>query len=172
MKRITFVLVLAVMIMAACNKVETSVYHDPKPDNYATVGNISSKDDGKPIEITYTVGHDASECGYSCIILNGNPGHADCQGWGDACLITIRIWPIGGGQPKGETFSAVVDTVWSLTTEDFFNMPDRSLAVLDAPSENARYLNIPAQLVFRDTVTQQFTFTGLFFSEDAVYTND
>ena len=77
-----------------------------------------------------------------------------------------------GGRPKGETFNAVVDTVWSLTTEDFFNMPDRSLAVLDAPSENARYLNIPAQLVFRDTVTQQFTFTGLFFSEDAVYTND
>ena len=171
MKRITFVLVLAVMIMAACNKVETSVYHDPKPDNYATMGLVSSKEDGKPIVITYAVGHDASECGNACITQNGVPCHADCQGFGEACVITIQIWPIGGN-PKGATFSAVIDTVWSLTTEDFFNMPDRSLAVLDAPSENARYLNIPAQLVFRDTVTQQFTFTGLFFSEDAVYTND
>lgn len=171
MKRITFVLVLAVMIMAACNKNENAVSLDPKPDNYATVGNLFSKDDGKPIEITITAGHSSEVCN-GCIYVNGVPGHADCQGWGDACLITIRIWPIGGGQPKGETFNAVVDTVWSLTTEDYFNMPNRSLAVLDAPSENARYLNIPAQLVFRDSVTQQFTFTGLFFSSTAAYNND
>ena len=86
-------------------------------------------------------------------------------------MVTIRIWPIGG-QPKGETFSALVDTVWSLTTEDFFNMPDRSLLVLDAPSENETYLNIPKQLVFRDNETQQFTFTGLFFSNTPAYNND
>ena len=82
----------------------------------------------------------------------------------------IPFWPIGG-QPKGETFSAVVDTVWSLTTEDYFNMPDRSLAVLDAPSEDKRFLNIPAQLIFRDSVTHQFTFTGLFYSNTAAYSN-
>lgn len=157
--------------MVACNKVENGSTVDPKPGNYATVGCLSSKEDGKPIEITFTVGHAASECNNSCIVINGTPGHADCLGWGDDCVITIRLWPIGG-QPKGETFSAVVDTVWSLTTEDYFNMPDRSLTVLDAPSESQTYLNIPAQLVFRDSVTQQFTFTGLFFSTTAAYTND
>lgn len=156
--------------MAACNKIDNNVNMNPKPDNYATVGNSFSKEDG-PIEITMTAGHDASECNNSCIILNGVPGHADCQGRGDACVITIRIWPVGG-QPKGETFSAVVDTVWSLTTEDCFNMPDRSLTVLDAPSEDRRYLNIPAQMVYRDSVTKQFTFMGLFYSDKAVYTNN
>ena len=166
---ITLVFMSAVIMMTACNKVDNNVNLNPKPNNYATVGDSSSKEDG-PVEITYTVGHDGSECNYSCIVINGIPGHADCQGPGNACVVTIRLWPIGG-QPKGETFSAVVDTVWSLTTEDYFNMPDRSLTVLDAPSENQAYLNIPAQLVYRDSVTHQFTFTGLFYSNTAAYSN-
>jgi len=169
-KIIPLAFLTAVILMAACNKIDNNVNMNPKPDNYATVGNSFSKEDG-PIEITMTAGHDASECNNSCIILNGVPGHADCQGRGDACVITIRIWPVGG-QPKGETFNVAVDTVWNLTTEDYFNMPDRSLTVLDAPSEDRRYLNIPAQMVYRDSVTKQFTFMGLFYSDKAVYTND
>ena len=169
-KHITLAFMVAALLVAACNKVSYTDGVAPKPDNYATVGN-SSKENGKPIEITYTVGHDASECNNACLTFNGVPYHEDCQGQGNACVVTIRIWPIGG-QPKGETFSALVDTVWSLTTEDFFNMPDRSLLVLDAPSENETYLNIPKQLVFRDNETQQFTFTGLFFSNTPAYNND
>ncbi len=34
------------------------------------------------------------------------------------------------------------------------------------------YLNIPAQLVYRDPATLQFTFTGLFFSNTAAYANN
>ena len=168
-KRNVLVLLAASILMAACNKIDTSVNLNPKPDYYATM-NDSSKEDGNPVEITFRVGHTIEQCN-GCIYSNGVLGHADCQGWGDACVITIRLWPIGG-QPKGETFSAVVDTVWSLTTEDFFNMPDRSLTVLDAPSENKRFLNIPAQLIFRDTATQQFTFTGLSFTSRPLYTNN
>ena len=169
-KRNVLVLLAASILMAACNKIDNSVNLNPKPNNYATVGNSFSKEDG-PIEITMTAGHDISECNNSCILVNGVPSHVDCQGPGEACVITIRIWPVGG-QPKGETFSAVVDTVWNLTTEDYFNMPDRSLTVLDAPSENKRFLNIPAQLALRDTATLQFTFTGLSFSEEPMYTNE
>lgn len=160
----------AVVLMTACNKIDNNANKDPKPNNYATVGNSFSKED-RPIEITYRVGHNGSECNYSCIISNGVPSHVDCQGLGDACLVTIWIWPIGG-QPKGETFNVMVDTVWGLTTEDFFNMPNRSLTVLDAPSENQAYLNIPAQLVYRDSLTHQFTFTGLFYSDKAAYCNN
>jgi len=164
--------VSAVMMMASCKKIDNPVCNALKPDNYATVGGSSAKEGGKPIEITFTAGHNGSECNYACIISNGIPSHVDCQGWGDACVVTIRIWPIGGGQPKGETFNAVVDTVWSLTTEDCFNMPERSLTVLNASSEKGSFLNIPAQTVYRDSVTQQFTFMGLFYSDKAVYTNN
>ena len=171
MKKIIPLAFLAAVIMTtACNKIDNNVNLNPKPSNYATVGNFFSKENGKPIVITFTVGHNASECGNSCITENGVPGHADCQGFGDDCVVTIRIWPIGG-QPKGATFSAVVDTVWSLTTEDFFNMPDRSLNYTDE-NNNRMYLNIPEQLVFRDSVTRQFTFTGLFFTDDPEYMNE
>ena len=161
----------AVIMMSACNKIGNTVNNVPKPNNYATMGGASSKEGGKPIEITITVGHDISECNNSCVLVNGEPGHVDCQGFGEACVVTIRIWPIGG-QPKGGTFCAIVDTVWGLTSEDFFDMPNRSLTILNAPSEDEAYLNIPAQLVFRDSVTQQFTFTGLFITEEPEYTND
>ena len=158
------------MMMASCKKIDNPVCNALKPDNYATVGGSSAKEGGKPIEITFTAGHNGSECNYACIISNGIPSLVDCQGSGNACVVTIRLWPIGG-QPKGETFNAVVDTVWSLTMEDYFNMPNRSLTVLNTSSEDKRFLNIPAQMVYRDSVTQQFTFTGLFFSDTAAYSN-
>ena len=171
MKRNIFLIsMMAALIITGCDKTSVSNHNRPASDNYATIGKSSSKESGKPIEITYSVGHDISECN-GCIYINGELGHADCQGGGNACLVRIRIWPIGG-QPKGETFNVVVDTVWGLTTEDFFNMPNRSLTVLDATSENQAYLNIPAQLVYRDSVTHQFTFTGLFYSDKAAYCNN
>lgn len=163
-----FAMVVA-FVMTACKQYSSTDDQGYFPSNYAIVNAESSKDFGKPVEITYSIGHTAQECSNSCITINGISGHVDCQNWGDACTITIRLWPIGG-QPKGASFSALVDTVWELTTEDFFLMPNRSLRVIDNPSEE--FLNIPEQLVFRDSVTHQFTFTGLFFSKEPEYNND
>jgi hypothetical protein len=50
-------------------------------------------------------------------------------------------------------------------------MPDRSLNYTDE-NNNRIFLNIPEQLLFRDSTTQQFTFTGLFFSDGPVYDNN
>ncbi|MCR4873007.1 MAG: hypothetical protein K5885_05620 [Bacteroidales bacterium] len=58
-----------------------------------------------------------------------------------------------------------------MTSEDFFVMPYRSLNYTDE-NNNRIFLNIPAQQVYRDSVTQQFTFTGLFFTDDPEYTNE
>ena len=60
---------------------------------------------------------------------------------------------------------------FGLTSADFFLMPDRSLSYTDE-NNNRIFLNIPEQLVYRDTTTLQFTFTGLFFSTTAAYNND
>ena len=60
---------------------------------------------------------------------------------------------------------------FGLTSADFFLMPDRSLSYTDE-NNNRIFLNIPEQLLFRDSTTQQFTFTGLFFSDGPVYSND
>ncbi len=74
-------------------------------------------------------------------------------------------------QTNGTDITATTTDTFGLTTEDFFVMPDRSLNYTDE-NNNRIFLNIPAQQVYRDSVTQQFTFTGLFFSNTAAYTNN
>ena len=66
--------------------------------------------------------------------------------------------------------ATTVDT-FDLTSEDFFLMPDRSLNYTDE-NNNRIFLNIPEQLVYRDSTTLQFTFTGLFFTNTPAYDNN
>ena len=74
-------------------------------------------------------------------------------------------------QTNGTDITATTTDTFGLTTEDFFVMPDRSLNYTDE-NNNRIFLNIPAQQVYRDSVAQQFTFTGLFFSNTAAYANN
>jgi len=69
----------------------------------------------------------------------------------------------------GTDITATTTDTFGLTSLDFFNMPARSLSTGDG-GDNA-YLNIPAQLVERDTATLQFTFTGLFYTGKPAYNN-
>ena len=111
------------------------------------------------------MGHDARGCS-GCVISNGHMVHVDCQGFGDKCAKSSRV---ALQEVEGGYTMTTLDTC-GLTSEDFFNMPARSLQC----SEDAEYayLNIPAQLVHRDTATLQFTFTGLSFSDEPLYEND
>ena len=74
-------------------------------------------------------------------------------------------------QQAGATINATTTDTFDLTSENFFLMPNRSLDYVDEKN-NHYYLNIPAQMVYRDTATLQFTFTGLYFSEGPAYEND
>jgi hypothetical protein len=89
------------------------------------------------------------------------------MGYGRVCLTSAAI----SLDQIGTDVTATTTDTFGLTSEDFFLMPDRSLNYTDE-NNNRIYLNIPEQLVFRDTVTQQFTFTGLFFSTTAAYSNN
>jgi len=71
----------------------------------------------------------------------------------------------------GTAVTATTTDTFGLTSLDFFLMPDRSLEYVDEKG-NHIFLNIPSQLVFRDSTTRQFTFTGLFYSSAAAYSNN
>ena len=114
--------------------------------------------------LTYA-GHDAKDCS-GCILFNGRLIHINCQGWGDACLHSAAVTL---NQVASSVTATTTDT-FDLTSEDFFLMPDRSLNYTDEKGRRI-FLNIPEQMVYRDTATLQFTFTGLFFSETAAYNN-
>ena len=89
------------------------------------------------------------------------------MGDGHICLTSAAV----SLNQVGADLTATTTDTFGLTSEDFFNMPDRSLNYTDE-NNNRIFLNIPAQQVYRDSVTQQFTFTGLFFSNTAAYTNN
>ncbi len=111
------------------------------------------------------VGHDGSKCP-GCVFEAGQLVHVDCQGDGSQCNITASVTL----QQVGSAITATTTDTFGLTSEDFFNMPARSLST--GESGNNAYLNIPAQLVERDTTTLQFTFTGLFYTGKPAYNNN
>ena len=111
------------------------------------------------------VGHYASDCKNSCVVVNGQSIHVDCQGFGHQCNTSTSVTL----QQVGSAITATTTDTFGLTSLDFFNMPARSLST--GESGNNAYLNIPAQLVERDTATLQFTFTGLFYTNKPEYNN-
>lgn len=112
------------------------------------------------------MGHDGKNCP-GCVLANGQLSHVDCQGVGFECLKSsyVRL------QEVGTSITATTLDTFDLTSEDFFNMPPRSLNYTDGDN-NRVYLNIPPQLVWRDTATLQFSFTGLSITETPLYTNE
>lgn len=163
---------LVIVMFAACNKTTSTEDVGPLPKQYARIDNPGTKEGNMPIEITitFTVGHNASECDNSCCRIWDQQTHIPCQGSGNACPVVIKI---GGKRStqKSPDFDAEVDSLWEPTTADYYPVPARSLVILDAPEGFPSYLNIPEQTLVRDSVTQQFVFTGLFFSDSMTYCN-
>ena len=123
-----------------------------------------SKESG-PFFVFYA-GHDGNNCP-GCIMINGKLYHVECQGVGRKCAVTTRV----SIAQTGTVVTATTTDTFGLTSGNFFFMPDRSLDYEDEKG-NHLFLNIPSQTVYRDTTTLQFTFTGLSFSNTAVYGND
>jgi len=110
-----------------------------------------------------SLGHDKSKCP-GCIIFNGQPIHVDCQGAGNVCnkAALVSLTNIGNS-----LYATTLDTI-GFTNLDYLNMPSRSFSLETEPGVYT-YLNIPAQLVYRDTATLQFTFAGLSFTNRPLY---
>ena len=146
-----------------------SCNHEAVPDNNGNNRMIPVRTGGKSASqyvAIVNMGHDAKGCP-GCILYNGRYIHVDCQGHGTACHVSATVML---NQSGADVTAVTVDT-FDLTSENFFAMPDRSLEYIDANNEKI-YLNIPAQTVYRDTATLQFTFTGLYFSSTAAYSNN
>ena len=167
MKRMYLYLIVmtAMLLGASCEKTSKS-----QSDGY-DLGNrvipLSTASKEAEYLLTIRIGHLITDCGGRCVTINGTPCHFDCMGLGHVCLHSAAV----SFNQVGTTITATTTDTFGLTNQDFFNMPARSLNYTDE-SNNRIYLNIPAQLIYRDEETQQFTFTGLSFSDGPMYTND
>lgn len=166
MKRVLTLTTLAVIfLLGSCKKEKQNdeSYH-PSPNRVITLPS-----DGKLLSNTLfvmSIGHKAEGCN-GCIWDNGRYVHINCMGAGHYCSKSVAVIL----NEIGSNITATTTDTLDLTSEDFFLMPDRSLNYTDE-NNNRVYLNIPGQMMYRDAVTRQFTFTGLFISNTPEYSND
>lgn len=164
-KLLTFTL-LAALLLGACEKEENQTATQGQNLNRVILLPDEEKTGAPSIILALTMGHSSKDC-KGCIMIDGHIFHVDCMGNGNYCA-TIAAVQL---QQIGTAVTATTTDTFDLTSEDFFLMPDRSLNYTDEKG-NRIFLNIPEQIVYRDTATLQFTFTGLFFSETAAYNNN
>ncbi len=156
---------LSVLILGACEKEDNSkTRYEPSRNRVINLPAYGKTGDVTLLQVQ--IGHDGKNCN-GCAMYNGQLVHVDCMGQGHYCATSAAVQ----FQINGPVFSATTTDTFDLTSEDFFLMPDRSLDYMDDKG-NPIYLNIPAQMVYRDSTTLQFTFTGLFFSTSPAYEND
>lgn len=166
MKRVLTLTTLAVIfLLGSCKKEKQNdeSYH-PSPNRV-----IILPSDGKSLSNTLfvmSIGHKAENC-EGCIWNNGKYIHIDCMGPGSYCSKSVAVVL----NEVGSDITATTTDTLDLTSEDFFLMPDRSLNYTDE-NNNRVYLNIPGQMIYRDAVTRQFTFTGLFITNTPEYSNN
>lgn len=165
MKKVLALTLLAVTLLGACEKEsKMAETNQPSPNRVVVIPS-----DGKTTVTTILlsqIGHDGKDCP-GCVLYNGNMIHFDCMGEGRYCAFAASVHL----QQTGPIVTATTTDTFGLTSEDFFLMPSRSLDYEDEKG-NHLFLNIPSQMVYRDNTTLQFTFTGLFFSNTAAYSND
>lgn len=158
------VLLVAILIsFTACEKRDHVITNN---DHWAQKLS-NDKKTGTLYSVGSQCGHTISECGGTCLppIIGG---HADCQGYGTHCTLSATMLVV----PSSSTlYTATTQDSTDLTNEEFFNMPARSLYTGMDESGLPCWLNIPAQLSIRDSVTRLFTFSGVYFSDQQVYKN-
>lgn len=160
--RIIFVGVMATgLFMVACQKGN----NPPTPDYSSNRLIMEYKNEEKTSSylMLTQIGHDGKNCS-GCVLFEGKRIHKDCQGHGNYCRKAVSVVI----DTVGALVTATTTDTFGLTSEDFFLMPARSLNYTDT-NNNRVFLNIPAQLIYRDTTTLQFTFTGLSFTSSPLY---
>ena len=165
MKKIYLSVFLAALLF--CNCTTKEVTEMPNHENVAYLLENNSKYSlGGNYLLSTKAGHSSSECP-GCITIGGTTHHVECMGVGGGCSYASSV---NLSSSDGKTYTAVTLNAYDLTSEDFFLMPDRSLFVGMNEKEEI-WMNIPEQLAFRDSITNLFTFTGIFFTNYPVYKN-
>lgn len=159
-----FITLLVVLFSSCKKKFQGENYYS----NVATRIESSTKY-SSIYNLTIYCGHDRSICKNSCITINGVNTHIDCMGFGNLCTanFAVRTTMVANNDYTATTLDST-----ALKGEDFFSMPSRSLFVEYDDKNNEVWLNIPAQLVYRDSTTLLFTFTGLYYSNSQIYANN
>lgn len=158
-------IVLASMTAISCSK------HEAAEEPCHFKNRMIPIDSGTKVQnylMVHQIGHPAEGC-KGCVKIAGVKLHINCMNYGHYCtsVATVNL------QQTGSDMTATTTDTFGLTSENFYMMPDRSLLFDTDENNNRVFLNIPSQMIYRDTATLQFTFTGLFLTTNyPEYSND
>lgn len=159
------ILIFAISVLFhSCND---AIKHQTTKEHVATLVSPSAKSYSDYVISTYC-GHDPRMCNNACITVGGIPTHVPCQGYGNLCTLnfTLRV-----SSDNNNYIGTTLDST-ALTNDDFYYFPSRSLLVDWDDNKNEIWLNIPAQIAYRDSVSRQFTLSGLSYTNTPNYPNN
>jgi hypothetical protein len=167
-----FLIMFGVVSFAiSCGKSEVTNSNSKKEDNdefklnEATwVG--SSENDSKfwYLKMLVSFGHSAADCGNKCVKILGEQGHADCRGFGNTCTKIVDAYCSVSQWGGGVMLTLVDTTVFGRTLD--FDFPDRTLFIINPLNNTDLWLNIPEQLLVRDSTGGTFVIHDIWFSEE------
>lgn len=171
---------IALTTMISCNDNPTNTGSIQQDENNNATQIMNNNEEGKAqsgasavYKMKVKVGHEASMCSPGCIYINGRYFHLDCMGQGNKCTVTGTV---------KLTFETTVSDItyykgttlyeYELTAEDYFLFPERSLWVYNEFTGTECWMNVPKQLLTRDSITNQFIFYGIYFTDKQVFINE
>jgi len=173
-----FLVLAFVFIIVSCNKNEEASSSNLNTDteinepaqNEATwiIGDDSSK--GFWLRLKIFVGHTADQCGGKCIKLFGKYYHADCRGFGYICQFDVEATVLG--DISENELRLILTDHDAFGDFDIFTLPDRSLYITNPQNSSEQWLNIPEQILLRDSSAIEVIIQNVWFSEEQELENE
>jgi hypothetical protein len=171
------------LIVFACTKNETVLPSDLNTNNE----NIDPKQneatwissDGAPkrygsyvgsLSIKIYVGHTAAQCGGRCVKILGEPMHLDCRGFGNICNHVAEV-QLYEDPLNGELMLILTDDEMFGDLE-IFPFPDRSFYITNPQNNLEFWLNVPEQILMKDSSEMEIIIRNAWFSEGQELEND
>jgi len=175
MKKITIINLLLIFLFSlfvfSCKKIDENSLPDFNPDNEnnylkrneATWISSNNSSKGFWLNLKIYVGHTAEQCGGRCVKLFGKPMHIDCRGIGHICerLITVELQT-----NENNELMLILSDEDIFAEYDIFPFPDRSLCITNPQNNDDLWLNIPEQILLKDSTFLKVIIENIWFSEE------
>jgi hypothetical protein len=141
-----------------------------KKQNEATWIMSDDHSKGLSISLKFFVGHTADQCGNSCVKIFGKPAHLDCRGFGNVCN-AATVASLYENPIDNELMLILMDDE-ILGDWETFPLPDRSLYITNPQNNSELWLNMPEQVLTKDSSEMEVIIHNIWFSENPELEND
>jgi hypothetical protein len=181
MKKVNVFLVMVCLFgiwAASCVKENETVNTNRKKEKGNSTAMLIKKLKANVFEGSYLMvskaGHTSNDCGGKCKYFNGIWVHVNCQGFGNECNFRASI-NISKNLPEDSTdnYYSGIGLYENEPIEDStYEMPERSFYFESEEFENGFiWINIPEQVLIRNTESSMFIYDSITFTVDPLYEN-